>query len=110
VGIFLQDSKAICSGELLVYKETDEIKKWLILGLFLQPVMQEILDKLALGPSGQTHIYPKQIAKIPIPKFSEDKVDTFITDLNNYFLLMNKSLQLHTQAMEELNKLLDLNS
>lgn len=110
VGIFLHDLKAVCSGELLIYRESDEIKRWLILGLFLQPVMQEVLDKIALGPSGQTHLYPKQITKIPIPKFSEDKIRILVNNLKNYFSVIDESLQLHIQAMEELNKLLGLNS
>ena len=111
VGIFLQKNlKAICSGELLVYREPNETKRWLILGLFLQSVMQEVLDKIALGPSGQTHLYPRQITKIPIPKFSESKIKILVNSLSNYFSLMDKSLQLYSQAMGEVNKLLGLNS
>jgi len=111
IGVFLCDNiKAIASGELLIYRENDELKRWLILGLFLQPIMQNILDKIALGPSGQTHLYPKQITKIPIPKFLEDKTESLMNNLKDYFSLVEKSLQFHSQAMKELNRLLGLSS
>jgi len=110
VGIFLHgDINSIASGELLIYREKDEIKRWLILGLFLQKIIQDILDKIALGPSGQTHLYPEQIVNIPIPILSEEEAKNLIENLSNYFFLMEKSKQLHSQSMEELNKILGLN-
>ena len=110
IGIFLHDVKAIVSGELLIYREEDENKRWLILGLFLQKVIQEMLDKTALGPSGQTHLYPEQIVNIPAPYPPEEEVNTITESLKNYFSLMDSSKQLHFQAMEELNKILGLNA
>ena len=110
VGIFLHgDINSIASGELLIYREKDEIKRWLILGLFLQKIIQDILDKIALGPSGQTHLYPEQIVNIPIPILSEEEAKNLIENLSNYFFLMEKSKQLHSQSMKELNKILGLN-
>lgn len=102
--------KAIASGELLVYREMDETKRWIILGLFLQQPLQSILDKISLGPSGQTHLYPDQIVRIPIPLLEPSKRECIITCLKEYLRLMNLSEQLHSQAMEELNRLLGLKS
>ena len=101
-------TKAIASGELLVYREMDETKRWIILGLFLQQPLQSILDKISLGPSGQTHLYPDQIVRIPIPLLEPSKRECIITCLKEYLRLMNLSEQLHSQAMEELNRLLGL--
>jgi len=103
------DNKCVISGEMLGLRcSGDQFLPFVIGGFFLSNIGKRILDTIAIGPTGQTHLYPKDLKNVPIPNihnYEKQKIkDAFLYWYNS----LQESKIFHQQAMSELGKLLSI--
>jgi len=67
-------------------------------------------ERRVRGCTGQTEIYPMDIETIIIPRLNKEDESRISEEMVTYFTNFYRSIELHSQAMEELNKLLGLNA
>lgn len=108
--IYLDNQKCIISGELVASRYTGtNFENFVVAVFFMSDIGKKLLDVLAIGPTGQTHLYPKALKLVPIPKISiseKAKLRTsFITKQNSEQL----SRTMRNEALSELGQLLSLN-
>lgn len=68
VGILAEEKNAVIAGENIALRRVDgKVDPYYLLTFFLTEYGREQLDFRAIGPSGQTHLYPEQLYKVLIP-------------------------------------------
>lgn len=103
--------KAAITGEITAIRLIDSFQYPYYVVAFLRSILGQLQIKRQLNvASGPSHLYFFQLDKIVIPDLPDSLKKKIDNMTREFYILSEKSKQLHSQAMEELNKLLGLNS
>jgi type I restriction enzyme, S subunit len=70
VCLFVKDIKCIVTGEVMVIRSLSE-NPYFLFAYLRSSICRYQLERYVRGSTGQTHLYSKDVALIPIPKVSE---------------------------------------
>jgi restriction endonuclease S subunit len=103
--------RALADGHITII-EIDEkiIDPYYVCAFLWTPYGKAQYERRVRGCTGQTEIYPMDLETITIPRLGIDDEIQIAESMRNYFNDFYLSSALHSQAMSELNKILELNS
>ncbi|SFE00946.1 Restriction endonuclease S subunit [Thermoanaerobacter thermohydrosulfuricus] len=103
--------QAIADGHITIV-EIDEriIDPYYVCAFLWTPYGKAQYERKVRGSTGQTEIYPMDIETIIIPQLSKEDENEIAKKMKIYFSNFYCSIELHSQAIGELNELLGLNS
>ena len=102
---------ALADGHIAIVEINKEIiDPYYVCAFLWTPYGKAQYKRRVRGSTGQTEIYPMDIETIIIPRLGDKDENLIAKEMKTYFTNFYRSIELHTQAMEELSKLLGLNS
>jgi len=103
--------QAIADGHIAIVEINEKmIDPYYVCAFLWTPYGKTQYERRVRGSTGQTEIYPMDIETVIIPRLDKKDENKISEGMKIYFINFYNSIELHSQAMEELNKLLSLNA